>query len=324
MDESHRKRGGEGLTSPAYATADDLVADLKTLERALIDADCGAIARATVVPVRREVEAFRFSTVRLDLRQGSGAFNAAVEELRIARGIDGGANWERDALIRPRREGEPGVTSAAAQETLGMFTLVREMRASIDRRAFGSLIISNTQSAADVLHVYLLAKEGGLFHNAAGVESCTLPIVPLFETIEDLRRAPAIMRELFSVPVVKRSVRAQGGVQEVMIGYSDSNKDGGFLTSNWELYQAQKKLARTAAESGSRAVVLPRSRRVREQGRGADAPRDRRAAAGHDSRTDANHGAGRGRVVQVRISGGGAVSARAAGLERARVLVAER
>ena len=73
-----------------------------------------------------------------------------------------------------------------------------------------------------------------------------MPIVPLFETIEDLRRAPAIMRELFAVPVVKRSVRAQGGVQEVMIGYSDSNKDGGFLTSNWELYQAQKKLTRAA------------------------------------------------------------------------------
>ena len=97
-----------------------------------------------------------------------------------------------------------------------------------------------------MLNAYLLAKEGGLFHDAAGVESCTIPIVPLFETIEDLRRAPAIMRELFAVPVVKRSVRAQGGVQEVMIGYSDSNKDGGFLTSNWELYQAQKKLARAA------------------------------------------------------------------------------
>ena len=78
-----------------------------------------------------------------------------------------------------------------------------------------------------MLDAYLLAKEGGLFHDAAGVESCTIPIVPLFETIEDLRRAPAIMRELFGVPVVKRSVRAQGGVQEVMIGYSDSNKDGG-------------------------------------------------------------------------------------------------
>ena len=250
VDEGHRKRGGEGLTSPPYATADDLVADLKTLEKALVDAECGAIARATVVPVRREVEAFRFSTVRLDLRQGSEAFNAAVEEMRAARGTEDGVSWVRDALAKPRREGDAGVSSEAAKETFGMFTLVRELRASVDRRAFGSLIISNTQSASDVLNVYLLAKEGGLFHDAAGVESCTLPIVPLFETIEDLRRAPAIMRELFSVPVVKRSVRAQGGVQEVMIGYSDSNKDGGFLTSNWELYQAQKKLARTAQESG--------------------------------------------------------------------------
>jgi len=252
VSESQRKRGGEGLTSPPYATADELVSDLKTLEKALIDADCAAIARATVVPVRREVEAFRFSSVRLDLRQGSGAFNAAVEELRRARGGRPGTEWARDALTRPRREGEgePAVSSPEARETAGMFTLVRELRASIDRKAFGSLIISNTQSATDVLNVYMLAKEGGLFHDAAGVESCTLPIVPLFETIEDLRRAPAIMRELFSVPVVKRSVRAQGGVQEVMIGYSDSNKDGGFLTSNWELYQAQKKLVRTATESG--------------------------------------------------------------------------
>ena len=251
VSESQRKRVGEGLTSPPYSTADDLIADLKTLEKALIDADCAGIARATVVPVRREVEAFRFSSVRLDLRQGSGAYNAAVDEIRRARAGGGdGVQWVRDALTKPRRESEPGVSSPAASETAGMFTLVRDLRASIDRKAFGSLIISNTQSAADVLNVYMLAKEGGLFHDAAGVESCTIPIVPLFETIEDLRRAPAIMRELFAVPVVKRSVRAQGGVQEVMIGYSDSNKDGGFLTSNWELYQAQKKLTRAATESG--------------------------------------------------------------------------
>jgi phosphoenolpyruvate carboxylase len=250
VSESHRKRGGEGLTSAPYATADELIADLKTLEKALIDADCAAIARATVVPVRREVEAFRFSSVRLDLRQGSGSYNAAVDELRTARGGAEGAQWVRDALIKPRRESDPGVTTPASVETAGMFTVVRELRATIDRKAFGSIIISNTQSAADLLNVYLLAKEGGLFHDAAGVESCTIPIVPLFETIEDLRRAPAIMRELFAVPVVKRSVRAQGGVQEVMIGYSDSNKDGGFLTSNWELYQAQKKLTRAATESG--------------------------------------------------------------------------
>jgi len=250
VDESVRKRGDEALTLPPYASADELVADVRTLERALVDAECGAIARALVVPVRREVEAFRFSTVRLDLRQQSGVFNAAVEELSAARGGGAGIEWVREALVRPRRDGEPGATTPAAQETVGMFSLVRELRASADRKAFGSLIISNTQSATDVLHAYLLAKEGGLFHDAAGVESCTIPIVPLFETIDDLRRAPAIMRELLGVPVVKRSVRALGGVQEVMIGYSDSNKDGGFLTSNWELYQAQKRLARVAAECG--------------------------------------------------------------------------
>ena len=123
-----------------------------------------------------------------------------------------------------------------------MFQLVRRLREEIDREAFGAFVLSMTQSVSDVLGAYLLAKIGGLFADAAGVESCTLPIVPLFETIEDLQRAPTIMRELLTVPLVKRSVRAQGGVQEVMIGYSDSNKDGGFLTSNWELYKAQIKL----------------------------------------------------------------------------------
>jgi phosphoenolpyruvate carboxylase len=250
VDESARKRGGQGLTSPPYATADDLIADLRMLERALIDAECGAIARSTVMPVRREVEAFRFCTVRLDLRQQSGVLNAAVAELREARGGEEGMQWLRDALSHPRQEGAPGVTSETAKQTVAMFSLVRELRASVDRKAFGSLIISNTQSAADILSMYVLAKEGGLFHDAAGVESCTIQIVPLFETIDDLRRAPAIMRELLAIPVVKRSVRAHGGVQEVMIGYSDSDKDGGFLTANWELYQSQQRLVRVATEAG--------------------------------------------------------------------------
>jgi len=107
-----------------------------------------------------------------------------------------------------------------------------------------------THSVDDVLGTYVLAKEAGLFADAAGTESCTLPIVPLFESIEDLRRAPDIMRELLHIPLVRRSVRAQGGVHEVMIGYSDSNKDGGFLTSNWELAKTQVKLTRLGRECG--------------------------------------------------------------------------
>src|SRR2546430_13917427 len=97
---------------------------------------------------------------------------------------------------------------------------------------------------------YLLAKEAGVFADAGGVESCTLPIVPLFESIDDLRRAPEIVRDLLQVPLVRRSVRAQGSVLEVMIGYSDSNKDGGFLSSNWELAKTQLRLTRLGRESG--------------------------------------------------------------------------
>src|SRR2546425_4143892 len=99
-----------------------------------------------------------------------------------------------------------------------------------------------THDANDVLGVYLLAKEAGLFADAAGVESCTLPIVPLFESIDDLRRAPEIVRDLLQLPLVRRTLRAPGGVFEVMIGYSDSNKDGGFLASNWGLAKAQLRL----------------------------------------------------------------------------------
>ena len=90
-----------------------------------------------------------------------------------------------------------------------------------------------------------------MFLDATGTEICPLPIVPLFETIEDLRAAPQIMRELLNVPLVRRSTRWQGNVQEVMIGYSDSNKDGGYVTSNWELAKAQTKLTKVGTEAGT-------------------------------------------------------------------------
>ena len=247
---------GGDLSAPPFAGADELVAELRTLERGLDGARCGAIARAHVVPLRREVEACRFSTVRLDLREHARRLRSAVDALRprlpggAAAAVDDAA-WMRAALAQPRRpRAAADAPTPEAAEMLELFGLVGEMRREIDRRAFGSFIISGTEGAGDVLAAYLLAKEAGLFVDEAGVESCTLPIVPLFETIADLRRAPAVMRELFAVPVVKRSIRALGGVQEVMIGYSDSNKDGGFLTSNWELYKAQLRLARVAADAG--------------------------------------------------------------------------
>jgi phosphoenolpyruvate carboxylase len=254
------ERGDTRCDPAGYASADALISDLKLIEAELTETGRVELAGSIVLPVRREVEAFRFSTVRLDVRENTTRLNQALTELWRSGGGEGEPpdpgsedwrKWITAALARPL-DGDGTVPDlpAEAGETLGMFQLVRQLREEIDREAFGSFVLSMTRSAADVLGAYLLAKHAGLFADTAGVESCTLPIVPLFETIEDLQQAPAIMRDLLNVPLVRRSVRAMGGVQEVMIGYSDSNKDGGFLTSNWELSKAQIKLTRLGKELG--------------------------------------------------------------------------
>ena len=254
------ERGQFAAVPAGYASADALVADLKLMEDALISAGSVSLASRLVRPVRREVESFRFSTVRLDVRENTTKLNAALADLWRQGGATGNPpeessdpwrQWLGAELARPLTGGAPAPSLPPdSAETLGMFQLVRQLREEIDREAFGTFVLSMTRSVSDVLGAYLLAKRAGLFADTAGVESCTLPIVPLFETIEDLQRAPTIMRELLAVPLVRRSVRAQGGVQEVMIGYSDSNKDGGFLTSNWELSKAQIKLTRLGKEAG--------------------------------------------------------------------------
>jgi phosphoenolpyruvate carboxylase len=254
-----------GQTSPdpaGYALAEALIADLQLIEDALEFAGSSSLASTLVRPVRREVESFRFSTVRLDARENTTKLNAALADLWRATagksgnevpdsGSDAWRQWLVSELARPLPGGSrPPTLPPESAETLGMFQLIGQLREEIDREAFGTFVLSMTRSVADVLGAYLLAKMAGLFADTAGVESSTLPIVPLFETIEDLQRAPTIMKDLLTVPLVRRSVRAQGGVQEVMIGYSDSNKDGGFLTSNWELSKAQIKLTRLGRESG--------------------------------------------------------------------------
>lgn len=254
--------GDGGARLERYEGADALVADLRILEAGVAHAAGDELARRIVAPVRREVEAFRFSTVRLDLRENSTRLTAALQALWRVRTGAASADppdpaspawraWLQSELSRPREPDEPGIELPAdAAETLGMFRLVPELRTGLDQEAVASFVLSMTHSVNDLLGVYLLAREGGLFADQAAVECCTLPIVPLFETIDDLERAPQVMRELLDIPLVRRSVRSQGGMQEVMIGYSDSNKDGGFLTSNWELCKAQRKLTRVGQEAG--------------------------------------------------------------------------
>ena len=256
----HAEREQPASESTGYSNADRLMDDIDLMRNALAAGGAQRLSDALLLPLRREVGVFRFSTVRLDVRESSMRINQTLAAMFRLR--NGGAEapaaesaeWKQwllselgTARSEPcRYEGLP----ADAAETLATFRTIARMREDIDREAFGALILSMTRSAADILGVYLMAKEGGLFSDAAAVERCTLPIVPLLETIPDLRRAAAILKELLAVPLVQRSLHVQRRIQEVMIGYSDSNKDGGYLTAHWELAKAQSSLTRLGREHG--------------------------------------------------------------------------
>jgi len=265
LDATTRRAKGRELElgTPHYSNADELIHDLRLVERALAEANSPSIAADLVKPVRRAVELFRFSTVRLDLRENTTRTTQALQALWWAIAGHGDGNppelgsrewrtWLLRALARPlTNERVTAELPAEATDLIAMFAQAAEIRRGLDRDAFGSFILSMTRSVDDILGAYLLAKEGGLFLDTAGTEICAMPIVPLFETIDDLRAAPAIMREALAIPLIRRSTHWQGGLQEVMIGYSDSNKDGGFVASNWELAKAQANLTRIGEEAGT-------------------------------------------------------------------------
>ena len=259
------------LSTFRYDTADRFIQDLKILEQGLEQADCAQLAKAQVTPLRRQAEAFRFCTARLDIRENSTVITRTLQDIwRLRQQQAFPADMPAEAGSRSGEAPPPAPESAAWLEwiqaelaapfdqlphfpfndrqsasTFGLFQLIAETRQTLDREAVGGFILSMTRSVADVLGVYLLAKYAGVFIDSQAVELSPLPVVPLFETIEDLRAAPRIMQAVLQTPVVRRSVREQGGIQEVMIGYSDSNKDGGFLTAHYELSRAQAELTRT-------------------------------------------------------------------------------
>jgi phosphoenolpyruvate carboxylase len=244
-----------------YRHADEFINDLMVVEKGLRDADCHHLARSLVTPLRQEAEAFRFRTVRLDIRQNTRVTNHTLHAMW--RELNGGdddppalnsGTWKEWLLSELSRSltGMPGFTSLddMAGSTYGLFKMISEMIDKLDREAFGHFILSMTQSVSDIAGIYVLARYAGLYSDKDAGECCRLPIVPLFETIDDLRSAPDMMREILNIPLVRRSVQFQGGSQEVMIGYSDSNKDGGFLTANWELHKAQTQLTKVGEECG--------------------------------------------------------------------------
>lgn len=240
-----------------------LVDDLKALEHVLVEMNCGSLARQLVATVRREVEVFGFRTVRLDLRENSQTVNACLLEIWQQRHPDtsqivatDSPLWEQWLVQELTREDlaehpiDELALSERSRDTLGMLKLVAHAHQSHDRRALGVFILSMTQRASDILGVYALARYADAFTDMAARDACLIQVVPLLETIEDLRNGPTILEKLLDRGVVRRTIRESGGCQEIMVGYSDSNKDGGYLTASWEVSKAQSRLCRVGKERG--------------------------------------------------------------------------
>ncbi len=232
-----------------YLRAEEFLADLRTIEASLVDQHGAVLAMQRLHPLIRAVEVFGFHLATVDLRQSSDKHEAVVAELlataRIEPDYASLAEEARQTLLlrllddaRPLRVPDAAYSPLARSE-LAIFAAARTARARFGAAAIRHYIISHTETVSDLLEALLLQKEvgllrGGLSENA----TCDLIVVPLFETIEDLRNAAPIVRDFYALPGIHALIRRSGAEQDVMLGYSDSNKDGGIFTSNWELYRA--------------------------------------------------------------------------------------
>jgi len=250
----------------AYGGPEMVVEDLAMVRRLLHGVGARRLADHDVDPVIRLAETFGFHLAVLDIRQNSKFHDLAVAQLLHAAGEPDGerfADWsesERLALLdrelaSPRPLVMAGdVVGPEADAVLSVYRVLRDEIASNGPAGIGALIVSMTRSVSDLLVVYLLAKEAGLIARDDDGVRCMLGVAPLFETIDDLERSPGILRSFLDHPITRRTLQARAApgaapVQQVMVGYSDSNKDGGILASLWGLYRAEEALAQIGAEA---------------------------------------------------------------------------
>ena len=244
-----------------YAHAAELHADLTLIQDSLAAHGGRRLADGQVQRLIDQVAIFGFHLASLDIRQEAAVVRAAVAEIaqaiqltdRDLRALD---ETERQTLltreltalrplIPPFAQWQP-----ATADTIELFRLIHRAQAEVAPEAVTAFVLSMTEQPSDVLAALLLAKEAGLVERHSGQLASRLDLVPLFEKIAALRSAPEVMQALYTNSPYRDHLRARGGVQEIMLGYSDSSKDGGYLTSNWELYAAQERLAAGAHAQG--------------------------------------------------------------------------
>ena len=229
-----------------YGSIVECVDDLRTVERSLESHGAADLARHRVAPLRRAIATFGTHLCRLDLRQNSAVHESMLADLTRSSGLDYRSATETDRVEALVEILEGRASLEAASDPMILAELAVLDTAALAQRRHGSdvlgqLIISKAESVSDVLEVAVLADHAGLD---------PLDIAPLFETIADLRSGPDVVDRLLSLPAYRSRVAALGDVQEVMIGYSDSNKDGGYLMSQWSLHRAQRSLVEVTTRHG--------------------------------------------------------------------------
>jgi phosphoenolpyruvate carboxylase len=240
-----------------YATPQQFIADLDVLIESLLRHGAVYLARGRLANLRRSAEVFGFHLAPLDMRQHSAIHEQTVSEL-LAHGasITNYAELDetarRQVLLSTLQAGKPlivdlGQYSDVVQSELRIMQAAADIHQRFGRAALPNHIISKADAVSDMLELALMLQQVSLLE---GDDTLHINIIPLFETIEDLRSCGPIMDELFAIPYYRQLLVNRGNTQEVMLGYSDSNKDGGYVTANWELYKAELELVKVFAKYG--------------------------------------------------------------------------
>ena len=255
----------DALPPPGYDSEAQFVRDLELIRDSLIGHGDADAANGELLNLLRLAQTFGFFLARLDIRQESAVHTAAIADILQAAGVcndyaelPDAARLERLATLI--EQGTPAFEherlAPMTREVLAVFDLIGEMRTEISPRAVGRYVISMAHSATDVVAVTYLASLAGLVGQNERGWYCHLGVSPLFETIHDLAQIEPVMSTLLDHPLYRRLLQAAGNLQEVMLGYSDSAKDGGILASVWNLYQAQRRIVAIAEERGVRVRLF--------------------------------------------------------------------
>ncbi len=253
-------------STAAYLHPSELAADLDIIAGSLSST---TLVRELIVPFKRQIAAFGFHSAILDVRQNSAFYGNAFAQLLAAAGVEDGASFvlwpeeKKRALLEKELASQrpflsPGVIAGSEADTvLACFRVIAAQRARFGDAGLGALIVSMTRSAADLFIVYLLAREAGLMVWTSEGLRCPLPVTPLFETMADLEAGPGIVEEFLMHPVTQRSIFAQADPSlQIMVGYSDSNKDCGIFASQWALHRAQSGLSEATLRRGVKPVFF--------------------------------------------------------------------